>query len=140
MEDVSSGSGAEVTSELIDVLPIRRSELILLAKSLGWPTAARSGGGGSKSNSSACPAGECYSRRISTNTLPCLGYCDGGGGASSNLSLAGFTLGLSPLLRDELSEEDMAGIGASRAAAGRAALTLLELEDDRGAPLERSAP
>ena len=140
MEDVLSGSGAEVTSELIDVLPIRRPELILLAKSLGWPTGARSGGGGSKSNSSACPAGECYSRRTSTNTLPCPGHCRGGVGSSSNLALAGFTLGLSPLLLDELSEEDLAGISASRAAAGRAALTLLELEDDRGAPLERSAP
>ena len=58
-----------------------------------------------------------------------------------NLSFVGFTLGLSPLLLDELSsEEDLEGIGASRAATGRAPLTLLELEDDRGAPLERPAP
>ena len=59
--------------------------------------------------------------------------------AMSSSSPPYFTLGLSPLLLDELSaEDDLAGIMRSRAEAGRAQLRWLELEEERGAPWDHT--
>ena len=108
LSDDVPGQGQWPASELIEGLPLQRSQLISLAKGLGRAVGDDSGcSHPGSSNSSGTPS-----------------------------SPPGFTLGLSPLLLDALSEEDLAAISESRAAAGRAQLMWLELEDDRGAPFD----